>query len=263
MALTSLDGYIASVKQGVDWFKTATRTTVAATPFSLFDIAGVPGAGTLAVGNTANGIVPTPTNPSAGYPIIRTINGTGYLTRVEFGWTVAGRLAVYDRLFSCGAYAYNADTTLASQPSYSARVPSTDYSGLELWIEAVTAFTGNPSFEVNYLDQGGTAGDTGVVASGAALTVGRCFRMPLAAGDVGLQQITRVRGTVATVGTFNVHVMRKLWEGRVIAANDGDIHDMLKTGAPVVYTASAIIVLAQPDSTSSGLPDVTLEIADA
>jgi hypothetical protein len=263
MALTSLDSYLASVRQTIDWYKTAARTTVAAQPFSLFDIAGVPGAGTLAVGNTANGIVPTPTSPAAGYPIIRTINGTGYLTRVEFGWTVAGRLMVYDRLFSAGAYAYNADTTLASQPSYAARVPATDYSGLELWVEAVTAFTGTPSVEVNYLDQGGAAGDTGVVSCGAALTVGRCYRMPLASGDVGLQQIVRVRGTVATVGTFNVHVMRKLWEGRVLVANDGDIHDMMKTGAPIVYGTSALFVQIQTDSTASGLPDVTLEICDA
>jgi hypothetical protein len=263
MALNSIDSYLASVRQNADWFKTATRTTVAGIPFSLFDIAGVPGAGTLAVGNTANGIVPTPTSPAAGYPQIRTINGSGYVTRVEFGWTVPGRLILYDRLFSCGAYAFNADTTLASQPTYSGRVPASDYSGLELWIEAVTAFTGNPSFEVNYLDQGGAAGDTGVVASGAALTVGRCFRMPLAAGDVGLQQITRVRGTVATAGTFNVHVMRKIWEGRVLVANDGDVHDMLKTGAPQVYTTSALFVMVQADSTSSGLPDVTVEIADA
>jgi hypothetical protein len=263
MSLTSLDSYLASSRQNVDWFKTTARTTVAGIPFSLFDIAGVPGAGTLAVGNTANGIVPTPTNPAAGYPVLRTINGAGYVTRVEFGWTVSGRLMLYDRLFSAGAYAYNADTTLASQPSYSGRVPLADYSGLELWIEAVTAFTGTPSFEVNYLDQSGAAGDTGVVSAGAALILGRMYRMPLASGDVGLQQITRVRGTVATAGTFNVHIMRKLWEGRVLVANDGDIHDMLKTGAPLIYTTSALFVMIQPDSTASGLPDVTIEVADA
>ncbi len=261
MALATLDGYIAAVKQEVRWLKTTSRTAVAAQPFSCFDIAGSPGAGTLAAGNTANGLVHT--DATAGYPTIGALASLGYLTRVEFGWTVAGRLALYDRLFSCGAYAFNADTTLASQPSYSGRVPGADYSGLELWVEAVTAFTGNLSAQINYLDEGGAAGDTGAVTTGAALIVGRMFRLPLAAGDRGVQQVTRVRGSVATAGTFNVHVMRRLWSGRVIAANDGDIHDMLKTGAPRVYADSALFVVVQPDSTATALPEMTLEVADA
>jgi hypothetical protein len=261
MALTTLDSYIAAPKQEVRWFKTAARTTVAAIPFSMFELAGVPGAGTLSAGNTANGVVPT--DAVAGYPIIGAIAGTGYLTRLEFGWTVAGRLTIYDRLFAAGAYAFNANTTLASVPSYSSRVPGLDYNNLEIWIEAVTAFTGTPSFQINYLDQGGAAGDTGVVSAGAALTLGRMFRMPLAAGDSGVQGITQVRGTVATAGTFNVSVMRRLWSGRVLSANDGSIHDMLSTGAPRVYADSALFVVLQADSTASGLPEITCEVADA
>lgn len=261
MALTSLDGYLGSAKQRIRWLKTGARTTVAATPFSVFDVAGQPGAGALAIGNTANGVVPT--DATAGYPTISAISGTGYLTRASFGSSVAGWLTVYDRLFACGAYAFNANTTLASQPSYSGRVPSTDYRGLELWVEAVTAFTGTPSFQINYLDEGGAAGDTGAISAGAALILGRMFRMPLAAGDNGIQQITQVRGTVATVGTFNVCVMRELWSGRVRINNDGGIHDFLSTGAPQVYADSALFVVVETDSTALGLPDITIEIADA
>jgi hypothetical protein len=261
VALTSIDGYVGSAKQEIRWGKTGSRTTVIATHFSLFDVAGFPGAGTLAVGNTANGLVHT--DATAGYPTINAFSGLGYLTRVEFGWNVAGRLTVFDRLFSCGAYSFNADTSLTTQPSYSGRVPGTDYRGLELWCEAVTAFTGNPSFQINYLDEGGAAGDTGVIASGAALTVGRMFRMPLAAGDSGVQRIDRVRCSVASVGTFNVHVMRRLWSGRVLAANDGDVHDLMRTGAPQVYGDSALFVSLSTDGTASGLPELTLELADA
>jgi hypothetical protein len=261
MALTGADSYIAAAKQWPNWAKTGSRTLVAGIPYSLFDIAGQPGAGTLAVGNTANGLVHT--DATNGYPTINAISGIGYLTRVEFGWTVAGRLTLYDRLFSCGAYSFNADTTLASQPSYAGRVPGTDYKGLELWVEAVTAFTGNPSVQINYLDEGGNAGDTGVQATGAALTIGRMFRMPLAAGDNGISRVDRVRCTVASVGTFNVHVMRRLWSGRILAANDGDIHDLFKTGAPQVYADSALFVQVTADGTASGLPGAMFEIADA
>ena len=38
----------------------------------------------------------------------------GYLNSIEFGNTVACRMALYDCLFSCGAYAFNASVALAS-----------------------------------------------------------------------------------------------------------------------------------------------------
>lgn len=261
MAITSLDAYIAAAKQRLTWVKTATRTTVAAQPFSLFDLAGNPGAGTLNVGNTANGTVPT--DAVAGYPVINSFGGNpGYLSKVEFGSTVACRVVLFDRLFAAGAYSYNADVTLSSQPSYAGRLPlANDYKGLELWIETVTAFTGTPSFQINYLDQDGNAGDTGVVSAGSALTLGRCFQMPLAAGDVGVQRIDRVRCTVATAGTFNVMVLRRLWSGRVIAAGGGDVHDLLRTGLVRLFDDSALYVLVYADSTSSGLPELNLEVA--
>lgn len=261
MALTSVDGYVAAAKQRIRWFKTGARTTVAGVPFTLFDLAGLPGAGTLNAGNTANGIVPT--DAIAGYPTIGALTGSGYITRAMYGSTVPCWLTVYDRLFVAGAYAFNANVTLASQPSFAARVPNGDYSGLELWIEAVTAFTGTPTIQINYLDEFGNAGDTGAGSAGAALTLGRMFRLPLAAGDTGLRQITQVRGTVATAGTFNVMVLRELWSGRVGVANGGDTHDLFRTGATQVYADSALYVVLETDSTASGLPDVTLEIADA
>jgi len=259
MAITSLDNYIAALKQRLTWFKTVTRTTVAGMGFSLFDLAGNPGAGTLGAGNTANGIVPT--DAVAGYPVINSFGGNpGYLSKVEFASSTACRIAVFDRLFSCGAYAFNADTTLASQPSFAGRIP-VDYKGLEIWIEAVTAFTGTPSFQINYLDQDGNAGDTGVASAGAALILGRCFLMPLAAGDVGVQRIDRVRGTVATAGTFNVNVLRRLWMGRVIANSYGDVHDLLRTGLVRLFEDSALYVLVYTDGANSGYPELNLEVA--
>jgi hypothetical protein len=261
MAITTLDGYIGAAKQRLTWMKTGTRTLVAAMPYTVFDIAGTPGVGTLNVGNTANGLVHTGATP--GYPILASFGGqSGYLSKVEFGSTVACCLDLYDRLYVAGAYAYNADTTLASQPSFAGRIPGGfGYGGLQLWIEAVTAFTGSPSIEINYLDQDGNPGDTGVVATGLALPVGRCFQIPLAAGDSGIQQITRVRCTVATVGTFNVMILRPLWFGRVIVANGGDVHDLLRTGFPQIFDTSALYMLLAADSTAVGLPDVSMQVA--
>jgi len=260
MAIVGLDGYINGIKQDITWMKTGTRTLVAAMPYTIFDIAGNPGAGVLNVGNTANGLVPT--DAVAGYPLIANFSGEGAITNISYSSSVACRLFVFDRLFVAGAYAFNADVTLTSQPSYSARVPDDNYNGLQLWIEAVTAFTGVCNVNIDYLDQDGNAGNTGAVAT-LALPLGRCYQLPLEAGDAGITQIVRVRGTTATAGTFNVMGLRPLWKGRVYAANFGDIHDFLKTGMRRIYQDSAIYTLIAADSTAVGLPDMVIQVTSA
>lgn len=262
MAIASVNDYVNSLKQIAPFYKTASRTSVANIPFSIFDQAGFPGAGTLAIGNTANGVVPT--DVVAGYPVLNPFSGAnkGYLSRVSFSNSVACWLFIYDCLFSAGAFAFNADVTLASQPSFASRVPDGNYKGLELWIEAVTAFTGNQTVQINYLDEGGVAGDTGAIATGVAPIVGRMLRLPLGSGDYGVQRLDRVRSSVSTAGTFNVHIMRPLWKGRVIAANAGDVHEFLKTGMPELYSESAIRLIVQADGTATGLPSCELEVCN-
>lgn len=264
MAITSLDGYIAAPKQKVQWTKTTVRTTVANGWFSLFDVAGQPGAGTLAGTSTTAGVVPDDT--TTGYPAINAFGGgaSGYVSNVAFASTVACRLALFDRLFVCGAYAFNANTALSAQPSYSARLPGTDYNNLEIWVETVTAATGNQTWNVTYTNQAGTGSrTTGATGIGAAPTVGRCWQLPLQAGDSGVQKIDNVAGGTGSAGTANIMVLRPLWEGRVIAANFADVHDLLKTGMRGVFATSALYAMVCADSTSSGIPDLTIEIANA
>ncbi len=261
MAINNVNDWLASVKQVIPYHKTTARTSVANIPFTMFDIAGNPGAGALAIGNTANGLVPT--DATAGYPHIRNFlsGATGYISRVVFSNSVACRIALYDRVFAAGAYNFDANITLTSQPSFASRIPNADYRGLELWIEAVTAFTGNQSIRVQYLDQDGNAGDTGTIATGVAPIVGRMLRLPLQSGDTGLQRINVVTSSGSTAGTFNVMILRKLWEGRVIAANAGDVHNMSRTGMRQVFEDSALYVVVTSDSTSTGLPSLDIEIA--
>lgn len=262
MAIASLDQWVAAAKQGINWVKTATRTTVATAWFSLFDVAGNPGAGVLAGTSTAAGVVPT--DATVGCPMINFSTGTGYLSQVDFGSSVACRLKLFDMLFKAGAYAFNAAQALTGQPSYSSRMPGgTDYTNTQIWVEAVTAFTGNPTITVQYTNQAGATGrSTGAIALGLAPTVGRMIQLPLQAGDTGVQNISNVTCTVATVGTFNVLVLRPLWSGRVKVANDGDIHGLDKTAMPVVYPDSALVFAVNADSTSSGIPDIEFVIAN-
>lgn len=260
MSIVTLDGVIAGIKRRVVYQRTATRTAVANIPFSVFDLAGNPGAGTLAVGNTANGIVPT--DAVAGYPALATAANTLYLNRIRASSSVACWLDVYDTVFSAGAYSFNSNVTLTAQPSYAARIPNGDYSGLEIWLEAVTAFTGNQSIAISYLDQDGNAGATGTIATGVAPIAGRMFMMPLAAGDSGVQRLDVVTSSVSTVGTFNVHIMRWLWGCRINGANQGVTDNLFKTGLTQIYDTSALRAIITPDSTATALPSLRMETVD-
>lgn len=261
MAITTLDGLIAAPTQRVGITRTASVTAIALMATQNLQAAGNPGAGTLAGTSTAAGVVPADT--TAGFPIINSFGAaTGYISKIEFSNTVPCRMSLFDCLFKAGAYAFNANTTLATQPSYSGRViGGTDFSNTEIWIEAVTAFTGNQSIAVTYTNQAGTtARTTGTIATGVAPIVGRMLQLPLAAGDTGVQKIESVVSTNSTVGTFNVLVLRRLWNGRVRVANDGDIHDFMKTGLPQIFDTSALMCIVTPDSTATGLPEIVAEV---
>ena len=62
MAITNRNDFFNAFKQDIGYDKTSTRVTAAGGWFSIFDIAGAPGSGTLAIGNTANGVVVTITS---------------------------------------------------------------------------------------------------------------------------------------------------------------------------------------------------------
>lgn len=267
MAIATFDDFVGAAKTRVQISKTATATTVAAQWHTLFDRAGSPGAGSLAVGNTSAGVVPT--SATSGCPILPTTSGGQvlYLAGVDFGSTVASRLRIYDRLYHVGSVSMTslATTTLSSQPSYSTRLPSTSYNGLEIWLEFNTAVSATATtVAVTYTDQDGTAGaTTGATATLSGFVTGRMLRMPLAAGDSGVQKIESiiVGGTVATTGTVNVIVARPLFTGRVMIANGGDSYGLERLLLQQIYTGSALTAMVCADSTSSGVPDMDLTVA--
>lgn len=261
MAITTLDGIIAAPKQTVLMRRITSRTTVAASWFTQFDTAGSPGAGVLGGTSTTAGVVPT--DATAGCPDIDAFAGSnkGYISAVEFSNYVACRIRLYDMLFKAGSYAFNANTALTGQPSYASRVPNSDYKGLEIWVQQVTAATGNQAVNVTYTNQDGTGSrTTGAIGINAAPTLGRMWQLPLQSGDTGVMQIDNVAGTVASAGTFCVLVLRPLWSGRVRSANDGDTHDFLKTGLPEVFADSALFATVSPDSTAAGGYDLMVDV---
>lgn len=258
MAITTLDELIAASKVIRPLHRTAGRTTVAGGWFSNFDIAGT-NPGVLAGGETtppANtaGRVPTDTIP--GYPNIPWSSLRTYLARLSVMNTVAGVMRLFDRLWIGGTYAFNANVAV-TPGSYSSRVSynggSADYRGLEIWAETVTTATGNQTWNVTYTDQDGNTGaTTGATGIGAAPTVGRCWQLPLAAGDSGVQAVTNVQGGTGSAGTANIMVLRPIVDV-YLAANAPAVFNWSDLMLPEIFNDSALYALwMSPSGTALG-----------
>lgn len=279
MGIASMDQYIASAKQKIKLTKTASRTSVATIPFTVFDLAGNPGAGTLAAGNTANGVLQT--DAITGYASIDSfaVGATGYLTQLIYRSPVLSTMYLFDCLWKGGAYAYSAGTTtLSSQPALSGRCPDYPGSGTvfglrnEIWVEVTTAFVTGTAWQVQvtYTNSNGTTGRTSIISAAqnaAALTAGKMFQLALQAGDSGVQKIDSVivtnGGTAMTAGAFNVLIMRPLAMSRVDVAGRADRQNLLDLGMPVVYETSALYPVILADSTATSTPEIFIEIANA
>lgn len=248
MAITTLDGLIAAEKRVIPLHRTAGLTTVAGGWFTNFHVAGA-NPGVLAGGETtppANTVGRVPTDTIPGYPPIPWSTLRTYLSRLTAVNTVASTMRVFDRLWVGGTYPFNAAVAVTSG-SWASRVSynggAADYKGLEIWVEQVTAATGNQAVNVTYTDQDGNTGaTTGATGIGAAPTVGRCWQLPLAAGDSGVQAISNVAGSTATVGTFNVMVLRPIMD-IYLPANNAAILNWADLGLPEIFNDSAIYCL--------------------
>lgn len=274
MAITSGDGYISSAKQVIPYVKTAALTTVALTRHTIASQAGNPGALTLAGTGAPGGALFT--DATAGFPTINAYGGSavGYLTRVVASNSVIGRVEIWDKIYGynipTGASGFGtlATLTLSSQPSILARTPDGAGNGLRLFLEITTTMSASATtVNVTYTNSAGTTGrSTGATASLSGFTATRWVELPLQAGDSGVQKIETVviGGATNAAGVANVIIARPLWAGSVRVANAaGTIIDGLdRTGMPIVYADSALVVTTVADSTSSGVPDLNIEIAN-
>lgn len=263
MALATLADYQAAARQNVRMRKLTLGTPPSGVWYSLWPGTGSPGAGG-AAGNTANGTVPTATTTGAP-AIVDFSGGVGKLTRLRVSQhnnQATYECVLFDRLFSAGAYAFNANTTLTAQPSFSSRIPGgTDYSGLQIWYETVTSPTGVQSVAVTYTDQSGNTGHTTGTISVGNISAATMLQLPLQAGDCGVQKIESVVGTVASAGTFSITVLRPIARFVIPAISPVDLtYGMDALGAPQVWSDSCF-ALAFYGNSNQPIIDAMLEIA--
>ena len=266
MAITTADGWFASGKQKILIYKPSITTVINA-PYSLWGAAGNPGAGTLAIGNTSSGVLFDDTY--AGAPVVNAFQSgaTGYLSAGRYKNSALGSAVLYDRLWGAGAVSLTslATTSFTSQPSYTGRLPGgTDYSNLEILIELTTTVSATATtITVGYTNEAGTP-TRSTVSSGslASFTTPRIIPLSLQAGDKGVQKVDSVivGGVVATTGAFNVIVARRLASFDVRVANGMDIQGWDVIGGPQVWDTTCFWPAIIPDSTSSGIVYLDLDV---
>ncbi len=265
MAITTLADYYAAVKQRVYFFKAGGSNS---TPnyMSSWNADTIPAkAASLSLGNTANGLVPD--NTTLGAASIIPFTGVGYITEVEGATNSTSALPsfmLYDRLFHAGSYAFNDAVTLASQPSFVARVPNSDYSGLAAWLEIATTITGVLTVTITYTNEAGATGHSAVISGLNGVGPNLMYRFPLASGDKGVSKIESVTGSVATGGTFNIVIARQLvtqWTNGGGAQNGNPPMWLTETGMPIVYQDSCLACMGYNYQSSPIIFEGYVEIA--
>lgn len=268
MALDTLNAISTSLRQKIIFRKTSTANVAAGLwHATTAGLGGLP-AQMSAVGNTANGLVPVAGD--TGFPSIYPTSGTVKLISVEITnvSTLGGRVFVYDRLFHAGAYTMNtANTTLASQPSFSGRLPNTDYSEALLFLECVSTLGLGTSATVTigYTNEAGTGSrSTSLTINSTGSSTGTYWfaKMPMQAGDIGVQSVDSITGSGTMANTANIVVARPLFYGYFPPA-ESVIYPLDTLSAPILYGTSALGIAFALDSTAQSITgtEVVLELA--
>ncbi len=251
MALTT-ESALNAAFPGQERDYTKANVTSATSAFvSLWASVGNPAAGTLSVGNTTTGVVPTSATAGA-FPFANPSTGFTYLARAKAMAQNSGTLTFYDRLQHSGSYT-SSNGTINANDQVAVDRDSTG-AGVEAWIEINTALNATPTtITITYTDQAGNTGNTGTCVIPASAIASRMFPFILAAGDSGIRSIEDVAGSAAPTGTFNIVLMRTLTTIPLNTASMFFQYDWALLGMPRVYDNACIAMMMQTSAGSTGI----------
>lgn len=129
----------------------------------------------------------------------------------------AGVYLLYDRLFHIGGLSGTSTSaqTVQGSPASPALTRNTGGAGNMAWYEVYTIIgTTSTTLTMTYTNQGGTGSRTSTINIGATgfREVTRAQRIPLAAGDTGIQSIQSVQlsASTLTAGNFGITIAQPL-----------------------------------------------------
>lgn len=258
MAITTLDGALAGMQWPRYFAKGVTGTMVAGRPWSLWSLAGNPGAG--AFDTTLNGVTLSSTSAQVNGQIPFTDPGSGntYLARFQGGATISGTLLLCDRLWHNGGYTI---TTTTAQNSTTPTWPSRDVDGATsgkgvlVGIEVSAACgAAAPAPTLTYTNSAGTGSRTASLSFATANSpaVGSFFPFGLQAGDLGIQSVQSLTlGTSWVSGTINLVAYRVLASLELTGAFVPNAIDSLTSGFPRMYNGTVPFLIFIPSTTTT------------
>ena len=179
-----------------------------------------------------------------------------YLAQSALTFATAGSLQFYDRVWSCSGFSGIVATAQAVTSFPVLTRPDANGTGLEIWIECYAATGATASnITVQYTNSDSVAGRSTVsTAHITSMPANRMYRVPLQAGDTGVKSIQSVTLSGTTgAGSFGVTLLRKIAVTGSAVTNIPVVSDFAALGLPLVQNGTALNVIHQGTTTSSGI----------
>lgn len=255
MAITTVDGWLASAKQYYAVSKSS-FTTVAALQYSLWQAAGVPAAG------AAPGAAAIPTKATQGAVLFNnpTAPALSYLGRVDAMSSAAGLLILYDRVAHMGGL----NGTLTTAQAVNTPTPDRgNVSGLgtEAFLEwYTTTGTTATTATVAWTDDTGTARSS-AISIAASMAANRMVQIPMVATAAGVRSVQTVTlsASTLTAGNFGVTICNRLASVPILANTPISL-DPFALGLSRVPDNACLFFAVIPNATASGALSTSIMI---
>lgn len=267
MAIATWDALLAALATGqrIGWHKLSVTSTAGGF-YTMWDVQGDPGAGSLAIGNTTTGLIPT--DATAGAFTITDPTGANLLYLAQANIGAAGPLQgiLYDRLWHAGSF--NANQAIGTPFNLGTATaltrPDANGENTEIWLETNVATSNTAtSISFTYTNSAGATGRVTPAISIQNFLTRRMLPIPFQSGDIGVRSIQSytTSGTVASAGTFNIVIIRRLFADAIPGSQVGPgPRSAMEIGMPRIYSDSCLALMAYAFTTSTNawLGDATI-----
>jgi hypothetical protein len=256
MAITTQDALVSGLATAQRLV--LSKNAIAATAnrmTSLWTATGIPTAGSISLGQSSTGVIPTSATTGA-LPFTNPTTGNSYLAGVRGLHTATGTngiLVLFDILWIWGSTSTGWNvTTTTNQNAAGIDVNRPDNTGAatELWFEVLSTMgAGSPTPTITYTNSSALANRSAstTTAIPSASATGSMFRFQLQAGDTGVRSVQILNlGTSMTSGTARIMIVRRVAEIPVVATNIGFLFDAYDLGLARIYNDACLMAAFQP-----------------
>lgn len=258
MANTSLDLFVANMREPVPFMKTGATMRAAGVLHSFWYTAGEPGAASAPTpGINGAALSSTSAQVAGQIPFSNPVSGNTNLAMLCATTTLVGSLYLVDRLWHNSGITITTTTEQAiTSPTWPARDRAGATNGLGVMVGLeVSGVLGNGTVTnttMRYTNSAGTGTRTATIASfPSSASAGTFIPFALAAGDLGVRSIQGLTlGTSYVSGTMHLVAYRILARLGVTTEREAS-KDLFALGAPRIYNGAVPFLLWRPSAVTA------------